>query len=195
MNEIIVGVDEAGRGPLAGPVVAAAVILPGKLSVAGLKDSKLLSKKQRDSLAIIIKKEAIDFSVAEATVEEIDRLNIHYATLLAMTRAVQQLNHSFTSIFIDGKFVPDELSVDATAFIKGDQKYPCISAASILAKTIRDQTMITYHEQYPEYAFDLHKGYPTKKHLEALRSFGVTPIHRKTFKPVRDVINLSDRVA
>lgn len=178
---ILAGVDEAGRGPLAGPVVAAAVVL--RKPIIGLTDSKKLSAKKRNYFFEKIQQEADAFSIAEATVEEIDRINILQATMLAMKRAVESLSIRVDKVIVDGNRCP-EVSVPVQAIIKGDLLEPAISAASILAKVTRDNALVKYHEAYPEYGFASHKGYPTKQHLEALASFGVLEIHRKSFAPV-----------
>jgi len=181
---LICGVDEAGRGPLAGPVSAAAVILDPVRPIEGLADSKKLSAKQRDRLAPIIRERSLAWAVAWAEVEEIDRLNILQATLLAMRRAVQALAIRPREVLVDGLYCPDT-GIPSQAVVKGDSKVAAISAASILAKTARDELMLTLHQRYPQYGFDAHKGYPTAAHLAALREHGVSAVHRKTFKPVR----------
>lgn len=181
---LICGVDEAGRGPLAGPVSAAAVILDEANPIPGLNDSKKLSEKQRDKLAPLIRERALAWAVAYATVEEIDELNILQATLLAMKRAVQALSVQPQRVLVDGLYCPDT-GISSEAIVKGDSKVAAIAAASILAKTDRDALMLQLHEQHPLYGFDIHKGYPTAAHLAALRMHGVTEVHRKSFKPVR----------
>lgn len=178
---MLAGVDEAGRGPLAGPVVAAAVILDQP--IAGLNDSKKLSANKREALAIIIRQQARSFGLGQASPEEIDRLNIHHATLLAMSRALQELNVSPTEIAVDGKFVP-ECSVPAQAIVGGDGKVAEISAASILAKTTRDALLVQMDSEYPGYGFAQHKGYPTRAHLESLQRLGPCRHHRQSFGPV-----------
>jgi ribonuclease HII len=183
----IVGVDEAGRGPLAGPVVAAAVILDPARPIYGLKDSKQLSSLQRTRLHVEIKQHAICYHIAMATVEEIDEINILQATMLAMKRAVEGLAFKGHEVWIDGNRAPD-LSLPVKTFVQGDQLYADISAASILAKVARDEIMLNYAKQYPGYGFETHKGYPTKDHMSALAQFGVLPIHRKTFGPVRKAL-------
>lgn len=182
MEEKIAGVDEAGRGPLAGPLYAAAVIL--KRPIPGLADSKVLSPLKREKLEIIIQEEALSFGYGIVLPSEIDTLNIHHATLLAMTRAIQNLNILPDRIRIDGRFVPKDIGITAEAHVKGDSLFPEISAASILAKVARDREMLKYHEEYPEYGFINHKGYPTKEHMEAIQRFGPTPIHRLSFAPL-----------
>ena len=184
---LICGVDEAGRGPIAGPVYAAAVILDPRQPIAGLKDSKLLAPRRREVLAIAIRRHARAWAVASATVEEIDRLNILQATLLAMRRAVEQLGVVPDQALIDGNRCP-RLSCAAHAVVGGDRNVPQISAASILAKTARDAEMLRLHEQYPHYGLDRHKGYPTPEHLALLERHGVCAIHRRSFAPVRHLI-------
>lgn len=178
---IVAGVDEAGRGPLAGPVVAAAVVL--SKPIPGLTDSKKLTAKKREALFLQIQAEAAAFSIAEASVEEIDSINILQATMLAMKRAVESLAIEIDKVLIDGNRVPD-LAVPAQAIVKGDLLEPAISAASVLAKVTRDRALLTLHERYPEYGFASHKGYPTKQHLEAIARYGVLAEHRKSFGPV-----------
>ena len=184
---LICGVDEAGRGPLAGPVSAAAVILDDANPIAGLADSKKLSEKQRDALAPIIRERALAWSVAYANVEEIDRLNILQATLLAMKRAVEGLSLQPQQVLVDGLYCP-QTGIPSQAIVKGDSKVAAISAASILAKTARDELMLTLHRQYPQYGFDGHKGYPTAAHIAALREHGVSDVHRRSFRPVRELL-------
>jgi len=186
MSELVLicGVDEAGRGPLAGPVSAAAVILDPARPIEGLADSKKLSEKQRDRLAPLIRARALAWAVAYAEVEEIDRLNILQATLLAMKRAVEALSIRPQQVLVDGLYCP-QTGIPSQAIVKGDSKVAAISAASILAKTARDELMLALHGCYPQYGFDAHKGYPTAAHLAALREHGVSVVHRKTFKPVR----------
>ena len=180
---LICGVDEAGRGPLAGPVSAAAVILDEANPIPGLADSKKLSEFQRERLAPLIRERALAWSVAYASEEEIDRLNILQATLLAMKRAVQGLSVVPHQVLVDGLYCPDT-GIASQAIVKGDSKVAAISAASILAKTARDALMLELHEQYPNYGFAVHKGYPTAAHLAALQQYGVCAVHRKSFKPV-----------
>lgn len=188
-NELICGVDEAGRGPLAGPVFAAAVILdPGK-PITGLRDSKKLTEARRDALAIEIRNNALAWSIAQCSEAEIDALNILQATMLAMRRAIERLPTPATLALIDGNRCP-VLSIRSEAIIKGDDKVPAISAASILAKTARDAALAELHQQFPQYAFDRHKGYPTALHLERLRAHGVSPVHRKSYAPVRALLNM-----
>jgi ribonuclease HII len=185
---LICGVDEAGRGPLAGAVFAAAVILDPAKPIAGLADSKKLSELQRDRLAMIIKRDALAWAIAEASVEEIDTINILQASLLAMKRAVELLSVAPRAALIDGLYCP-KISMPSRAIVKGDSKEPAISAASILAKTARDADMLILHARYPQYGFDRHKGYGTAVHLAALREHGASAIHRKTFAPVRDLLS------
>ena len=184
---IVCGVDEAGRGPLAGPVYAAAVILDPKAPIKGLKDSKLLSEKKRDFLRQEIHSRAVAWAVAIASVEEIDRLNILQASLLAMKRAVEQLGIAPDEAWIDGNRCP-KLSCRMKAIVQGDRLHPVISAASILAKTARDAEMLALHERYPQYGFDRHKGYPTAEHLALLGRHGPCEIHRRSFAPVRELL-------
>ncbi|MES2070792.1 MAG: ribonuclease HII [Pseudomonadota bacterium] len=188
-GEIICGVDEAGRGPLAGPVMAAAVILDPARPIAGLRDSKKLTEQRRDLLALEIKQYALAWAVAECSEEEIDRLNILQATMLAMRRAVEALQIRPTLALIDGNRCP-VMPVRSEAIVKGDDKVAAISAASILAKTARDLALARLHELYPQYALDQHKGYPTALHLERLREHGISPIHRKSYAPVKALLNL-----
>ncbi len=182
---LVAGVDEAGRGPLAGPVVAAAVILDELHPIAGLNDSKKLSAARREALFDEIRAKALCCSVAEATVEEIDRLNILQATMLAMRRAVQGLRLKPAKVLVDGNRLPP-LDVLAEAIVGGDAKVAAISAASILAKVTRDRQLVELHAQHPEYGFDRHKGYGTADHLAALRRHGPLPVHRRSFAPVAD---------
>jgi ribonuclease HII len=184
---LVCGVDEAGRGPLAGPVSAAAVILDDENPIEGLADSKKLSEKQRDKLAPIIRERALAWAVAYAEVDEIDQLNILQATLLAMKRAVLALNIQPQQVLVDGLYCP-QTGIPSLAIVKGDSKVAAISAASILAKTARDALMFDLHKQYPNYGFADHKGYPTAAHLAALREHGVSAVHRKSFRPVRDLL-------
>ena len=180
---LVAGVDEAGRGPLAGPVVAAAVILDERQPIAGLADSKKLTALRRERLFDEIRAKALCCSVAEASVEEIDRLNILQATLLAMRRAVQGLRLKPGLVLVDGNRLP-VLDIPAEAIVKGVALVPAISAASILAKVHRDRWCAEVHAQYPQYGFDAHKGYGTAAHLQALRVHGASPLHRRSFAPV-----------
>jgi ribonuclease HII len=181
---LVCGVDEAGRGPLAGPVYAAAVILDPARRVNGLADSKVLTAARRDVLAGRIKERAIAWAVAHASVEEIDRINILRAALLAMRRAVEQLSIRPEEVLVDGQYCPD-LACRSRAVVDGDAKHKVISAASILAKTARDAEMCVLHVRYPQYGFDQHKGYSTPEHLDLLRRHGPCEIHRRSFDPVR----------
>jgi ribonuclease HII len=184
---LVAGVDEAGRGPLAGPVVAAAVILDPRQSIDGLADSKTLAEHKRNSLYKTITHRALSWSIAEASVEEIDDINILQATLLAMKRAVHGLSIQPDKLLVDGIFLPDCL-IPGEAIIKGDSKVQAISAASILAKVHRDQLMVEYHNIYPNFSFHAHKGYGTKQHLSEIEQFGVLDVHRRTFNPVKSLI-------
>ena len=186
---LVCGIDEAGRGPLAGAVVAAAVILDPLRPIAGLNDSKKLSKKKRDALALLIRDRAIAWAVASASVEEIDRLNILHATMLAMQRAVAALSVRPTSAMVDGNRCPP-IDVPCEAIVKGDGKIASIAAASILAKTVRDAEMMALHAQYPMYGFDRHMGYPTAAHFKALEEIGASPVHRRSFRPVARQLSL-----
>ena len=185
---LVCGVDEAGRGPLAGPVVAAAVILDPAQPIAGLNDSKKLSARKRDALAIEIREKSLAWAVAEASLEEIDRLNILHASMLAMQRAVAALPVAPTAALIDGNRCP-QLPMPAEAVVQGDGKIASIAAASILAKTVRDAGMLLLHAQWPQYGFDRHMGYPTPVHLAALAEHGVSPVHRRSFGPVRKLLD------
>lgn len=184
---LIAGVDEAGRGPLAGPVVAAAVILDDANPIKGLADSKILTEKKREQLFDEIRAKALCCCIAEATVEEIDALNILQATMLAMRRAVEGLRLKPGKVLVDGNRLP-VLRVPAEAIVKGDALVQQISAASILAKVQRDRQCIAMHETYPQYGFAAHKGYGTPEHLAALREHGPLPWHRQSFAPVRDAL-------
>ena len=176
----ICGVDEAGRGPLAGPVCAAAVILPEHLQIPGLNDSKKLSDKKRRDLFPIIKEQAIAYGIAFATVEEIDEINILQATFLAMERAVAQLNGQADFALIDGNREP-KLDIESMAVVKGDSRSASIAAASILAKVTRDDYIEELASRYPQYGFEVHKGYGTKRHYQAIEQFGMCPAHRRSF--------------
>ncbi len=187
-NKIMCGVDEAGRGPLAGAVFAAAVILDPARPIIGLRDSKKLSEAKRDLLAILIKENALAWCIAKASEQEIDQLNILQATMLAMQRAVEGLAIQPELALIDGNRCP-VLNMAAQAIVKGDDKVEAISAASILAKTARDADLMLLHAKYPQYAFDQHKGYPTALHLARLAEHGVSPAHRLTYAPVRAILN------
>jgi len=202
MNQIqlICGVDEAGRGPLAGAVYAAAVVLNPEKPIQGLADSKKLSEKKRDALALEIKAHALAWSIAYSTVEEIDEINILQASLLAMKRAIEsiQANQSVQAslagmqsiqllVQVDGNQCP-KISLPCEAIVKGDSKVQAISAASILAKTARDAALYELDQQYPMYGFAQHKGYPTAAHMALLREHGVSPVHRRSYAPVRALI-------
>ncbi|NMG75025.1 ribonuclease HII [Aromatoleum diolicum] len=185
---LICGVDEAGRGPLAGSVVAAAVILDPARPIEGLNDSKKLSERARERLAGLIRERALAWAVAEASVEEIDRLNILHATMLAMQRAVMGLACVPDLVRVDGNRCP-ALAVACEAVVKGDATVPAIAAASILAKTVRDAQMVALDAEFPAYGFAGHKGYPTAAHFAALRRHGVIDCYRRSFGPVRDLLN------
>ena len=185
---LICGVDEAGRGPLAGPVCAAAVVFPpGRRAPKGVTDSKLLGAQRREQLAELIKERSLVWAVAWASVEEIDSLNILQASLLAMRRAVESLGLVPDQVLLDGPHCPD-LAVPARGVVDGDARIKVISAASILAKTARDAEMRRLHERFPQYGFDAHKGYPTPRHLKALRRHGVCEVYRRSFAPVREML-------
>jgi len=184
----IAGVDEVGRGPLAGDVVAAAVILDPARPIAGLRDSKKLSARRREELAGLIMERALAWSVARATVAEIDELNILQASLLAMHRAVRALEPQPVYVLVDGNRLP-RWDYAAEPVVKGDDRVPAIAAASILAKVRRDRELVELERQYPGYGFAAHKGYPTAAHLEALQTLGVTPVHRRSFGPVRALLS------
>jgi len=184
---IIAGVDEVGRGPLAGPVVTAAVILPDEYDLPFLTDSKKLTEKRRAVLDVAIKEQAVAWTIAQASIDEIDELNILHATMLAMQRAVADLSLTPETVLVDGNRAPD-FGIPAKPIIGGDGLEPSISAASIIAKVARDTLMKDYAVQYPGYGFERNSGYPTKQHREALISQGVTPIHRRSFAPVKKVL-------
>ncbi len=186
--QLICGVDEAGRGPLAGEVYAAAVILNPAHPIVGLADSKKLSEKKRNSLALEIRQSASAWAIATASVAEIDQLNILRASLLAMRRAVLALTLTPDEVLVDGLFCP-KTGLPSRAIVRGDNSEPCISAASILAKTARDAALLEMHQRLPQYGFDRHKGYPTRAHLAALAQFGVSIEHRRSFGPVRKVLD------
>ena len=185
-GHIVAGVDEVGRGPLAGDVVAAAVILSDP-PPAGVTDSKALSPARREQVAEVIRHEAVCWALGRASVEEIDQLNILEASMLAMRRAVEGLAIQPTLVLVDGNRLP-QWSYEARAIVKGDLTEPSIGAASILAKVQRDGEMQTLHSQYPGYGFDRHKGYPTQAHLSALSRLGVSPAHRRSFRPVKRLL-------
>ncbi|MBK8536523.1 MAG: ribonuclease HII [Candidatus Competibacteraceae bacterium] len=189
-THLIAGVDEVGRGPLAGPVVAAAVILDPARLITGLADSKILSPARREQLALEIRAKALAWALGRAEVDEIDRINILQASLLAMQRAVMALSIAPERVLVDGNRCP-ALTCPCEAIIKGDATVPAISAASILAKVARDAELCQLHEQYPDYGFARHKGYPTAVHREALRRYGPCPEHRRSFAPVAAVLLLA----
>lgn len=176
----VCGVDEAGRGPLAGPVCAAAVILPEGLIIEGVNDSKKLSEKKREKLFDVVKEQALCYSIAFATVEEIEEINILNATMLAMKRAVEGLTKPADFAYIDGNKVPP-LSIPAEYIVKGDARSMSVAAASILAKVARDRLMLSFAEEYPQYCFEKHKGYGTKLHTDMIKEYGPSPIHRMSF--------------
>ncbi|HWY73714.1 MAG TPA: ribonuclease HII [Burkholderiaceae bacterium] len=185
----IAGVDEAGRGPLAGPVVAAAVVLDPRRPIDGLRDSKQLTAARRRELAIAIRATALAYAVAQASVAEIDRLNILQASLLAMRRAIEALKPSADLVLVDGNRLPT-IAISARAIVGGDAIEPAISAASILAKTHRDALMLALHARYPQYGFARHFGYPTPQHLARLNELGPCAVHRRSFAPVRVLLEL-----
>lgn len=186
-GDLLAGVDEVGRGPLAGDVVAAAVILDPANPIEGLADSKKLTEKRREALFPIIQQRAISWCVCRASVQEIDEINILHASLLAMKRAVEGLSTQPEHVLVDGNRLPP-WTYSAEAVVKGDDRVQAIAAASILAKVVRDREMVAFDQQYPGYGFAGHKGYPTKVHMQALQTLGVTPIHRRTFGPVKKCI-------
>lgn len=179
--KFICGVDEAGRGPLAGPVCAAAVILPENCEIDGLNDSKKLSEKKREALFDVIKEKALSYSIAFASVEEIEEFNILEATFIAMNRAIEGLDKKADYALIDGNRIPKGIKIPCETVIKGDAKSSSIAAASILAKVTRDRLLLEYDKQYPEYNFKKHKGYGTKEHTDLILKYGVSPIHRPSF--------------
>ncbi|MBJ7552987.1 ribonuclease HII [Marinomonas spartinae] len=187
-GDLVAGVDEAGRGPLAGEVVAAAVILDPNNKIDGLADSKKLSEKKREMLFEEITEKALSYGIASASIEEIDEMNILHASMLAMSRAVDKLSVAPEYVLVDGNRVPKQLKCDAEAVVKGDARHEAISAASILAKVTRDRAIIAMAECYPQYGFEKHKGYPTAVHLAALKEHGITPIHRRSFGPVKKIL-------
>lgn len=184
----IAGADEAGRGPLAGDVVAAAVILDPDNPIVGLNDSKKLSEKKREALFDEIQQKALAFSIARASVQEIDQLNILHASMLAMQRAIETLPIAAEHALIDGNRLPKKLPCPAEAVVKGDARHAAIAAASILAKVTRDREIVTLSDQYPRYGFAQHKGYPTAKHLAAIQEHGICEIHRRSFAPVKRIL-------
>ena len=185
-GHVVAGVDEVGRGPLAGDVVAAAVILTDS-PPEGVTDSKMLTPERREALAELIRDEAVSWALGRATLAEIDELNILQASLLAMRRAVEALHIQPSLVLVDGNRLP-KWPYEARAIVKGDLTEPSIGAASILAKVQRDAEMLALHEHYPAYGFDRHKGYPTKAHLAALETAGISPVHRRSFGPVRRLL-------
>jgi ribonuclease HII len=187
--QLIAGVDEVGRGPLAGPVVAAAVILDINYPIVGLADSKKLTARKREQLTEQIKQHALAWAIGRVEPSEIDVLNIHHASLLAMKKAIDALTLKPAFIQVDGKFCPN-IDIPSEAIIGGDAKIQAISAASIIAKVTRDAEMVKWHQHYPEYGFNVHSGYPTKRHLAALEAFGVSPIHRRSYEPVRRLLQV-----
>ena len=189
---LICGIDEAGRGPLCGPVYASAVILDSDLVINNLKDSKKLSKKNRDILYDEIKAKAVDYAYATASVEEIDKINILQASLLAMKRAFNLLNTKPDFIYIDGLYCPDIKLLPMEAVVRGDSLIKAISAASVIAKVERDKHMVQLDQDYPEYNLKKHKGYPTKEHLQLISQNGINKIYRLSFKPIKELINKKD---
>ena len=187
-GQFVAGVDEVGRGPLAGPVVAAAVILDPNNPIEGLIDSKKITEKRREVLAKEIKEKALAWAIARVDIDVIDEINILQASLRAMAISVADLKQQPDFVMIDGNKIPAELTIKAEAVVKGDNRVPCISAASIIAKVFRDQEMIEMDTIYPGYGLAKHKGYPTKVHMEALQKLGVTDIHRRSFGPVKKVL-------
>lgn len=191
IRQFVAGVDEAGRGPLAGPVFCAAVILDPEKPIAGLGDSKALSEKKREELFPLIQQNALAWKIVFIEAVDIDRLNIFKATMEGMRRAVTELNIKAQHALIDGNKIPPGLPCSAEALVKGDARETCIMAASILAKVARDAYMLKLHAVFPQYEFAKHKGYPTAAHFEALKLHGPCPEHRRSFAPVRDLIGLS----
>ncbi len=186
-GDLLAGVDEVGRGPLAGDVLAAAVVLDPKRPIAGLADSKKLSEARREQLYVEICANALSWSIARASVAEIDAINILQASLLAMKRAVEGLHLQPEHVLVDGNKLP-RWPYSAEAIVQGDARVPAIAAASIIAKVTRDREMVALDAQYPGYGLAQHKGYPTKAHIAALQQLGITPIHRRTFGPVRNLL-------
>ncbi len=184
---LIAGVDEAGRGPLAGPVVAAVVVLDSRRPIVGLADSKTLTPQARETLSAVIKRQALDWAIGQVEVEDIDRLNILQASLLAMCRAVSALKVQADLVLIDGRHAP-RLEFWVQTLVKGDARVPQIAAASILAKVERDALMRALDGRFPGYGFARHKGYPTRAHLRALQVHGASPVHRRSFAPVREIL-------
>ena len=190
-GQLAAGVDEVGRGPLAGDVVTAAVILDPSNPIEGLNDSKKLSEKKREQLFEIIQQQALSWSIARCTVAQIDQLNILQASLLAMKKAVESLSVQPEHVWVDGNKIP-KWHYCAEAVVKGDSRVPAIAAASILAKVTRDREMVAFDQEYPGYGFAAHKGYPTKVHMDALSRLGVTPIHRRSYAPVQKILALAE---
>ncbi|MCB5161659.1 ribonuclease HII [Marinomonas algarum] len=188
LGDLVAGTDEAGRGPLAGEVVAAAVILDPQRPIIGLADSKKLSEKKREALFLEIQEKALCYAVASASIEEIDDINILHASMLAMARSIAKLCIAPEHVLVDGNRIPPNLPCSAEAVVKGDARHAAISAASILAKVTRDRDIVKAAEHYPEYGFEKHKGYPTAQHLAAIRQHGITPIHRRSFGPVKKIL-------
>tara|TARA_B110000091_G_scaffold211196_1_gene255385 strand:+ start:1084 stop:1662 length:579 start_codon:yes stop_codon:yes gene_type:complete len=189
---LICGIDEAGRGPLCGPVFASAVILDSDLVINKLKDSKKISEKNRNVLYDEIKLKAIDYAYAIASVEEIDKVNILQASLLAMKRAFNLLKNKPDFIYIDGIYCPDIKIIPMEAIVRGDSLIQAISAASVIAKVERDKYMTRLHAEYPQYNLNKHKGYPTKEHIQLVKKYGINEIYRRSFKPIRELINKED---
>ncbi|HIE91230.1 MAG TPA: ribonuclease HII [Methylophilaceae bacterium] len=195
VNQLICGVDEAGRGPLAGAVYASAVILDPAYTIGGLADSKKVTEKKRDALAVEIKQYALAWAIAASSVEEVDEINILQASLLAMKRAVEAMQIQFSEVLsnqeihvqVDGNQCPN-IRLSCEAIVKGDSKVQAISAASILAKTARDANLYELDKQYPMYGFAQHKGYPTKAHMALLQEHGVSPVHRRSYAPVKKLL-------
>lgn len=179
--KLVCGVDEAGRGPLAGPVCAAAVILPDNCDIPGLNDSKKLTEKKREALFDVIKEKAIAYNIAFGTVDEIEQINILNATFLAMNRAIDGLSVKCDFALIDGNRIPTDIKVPSKTVVKGDSKSMSVAAASVLAKVTRDRLLMEYDKQYPEYGFKNHKGYGTREHYAAIAAHGINEIHRKSF--------------
>ena len=189
---LICGIDEAGRGPLCGPVFASAVILDSDLFINKLKDSKKISEKNRNVLYDEIKLKAIDYAYAIASVEEIDKINILQASLLAMKRAFSLLKNKPDFIYIDGIYCPDIKIIPMEAIVRGDSLIQAISAASVIAKVERDKYMTRLDAEYPQYNLKRHKGYPTKEHIQLVKKYGINEIYRRSFKPIRELINKED---
>lgn len=190
----LAGVDEVGRGPLIGDVVAAAVILDPSDPIEGLTDSKALSEKKREYFNTLIRQKALAFAIGRASPEEIDKLNIYHATHLAMRRAIDALNPAAEYLLVDGNRMPDH-ALPGMPIVKGDLRHPAISAASIIAKVARDHDMVTLDARYPEFGLARHKGYPTKEHLMALEEHGVLPQHRRSFGPVKRMLASTDHTS